>query len=321
MRLPRPFRRRRGGRDDAPPERTETADADARERAEAMADRARRRRPAPLVEAISVRLRGAGLELRRRLRPLGRGISRLVSAVAPKVSRAIFFVAGLPVALVAAGLDLFLRTARAVRGRLAPVAAAIAAVAARVAAQVTPVRVLAVVILLIAAALAGSQFTDYRGVAVGDPQYPADVARVAPPPLADIEHAGEAHLYLGVPAAILVGILTVLTVRGRWQLGRGIALVALAGIALTLLVDRPQGLDAGTAGDAYLGTEAQLLEGFWGQLAACVGLLICGPLLGWHVKIAAAEREHTRRRGARIRGGLDRLRPARARNAAMEARA
>ena len=317
MRLPKPLRRRRDGRDDAPPERAEPADSDARSRAEAMAERARRRRPAPWVEAISVRLRGAGLELRRRLRPLGRGGSRLVSAIAPKVSRAIFFAAGLPVALVAAGLDLFLRTVRVARERLAPVAAAIAAVAA----QVTPVRVLAVVILLTAAALAGSQFTDYRGVAVGDPQYPADVSRVAPPPLTDIQHAGEAHLYLGIPAAILVAVLTVLTVRGRWQLGRWIALVGLAGIALTLLVDRPQGLDAGTAGDAYLGTEAQLLEGFWGQLAACVGLVICGPLLGWHVKIAAAEGERGRRRGARIRGGLDRLRPARARGAATEARA
>lgn len=321
MRLPRQLRRRRDERDDAAPRHAVEVDADARERAEATAERARRRRPAPWVEAISVRLRGAALELRRRLRPLGRGVSRWVSAVAPKVSRAIFFAAGLPVALVAAGLDLFLRTERAARERLAPIAAAVAAAVAAVAARVTPVRVLAVVVLLTAAALAGSQFTDYRGVAVGDPQYPSDVARVAPPPLADIQHAGEAHLYLGVPAAILVAVLTVLTVRGRWRLGRGIALVGLAGIALTLLVDRPQGLDAGTAGDAYIGTEAQLLEGFWGQLAACVALVICGPLLGRHVKIAAAEGERGRRRGARIRAGLDRLRPGRARDAAMEARA
>jgi hypothetical protein len=314
MRLPRRLTRRRKARDEAPPESTSEAGAVPRDRAEAMAEGARRRRPAPWIEAVSVRLRGAAFELRRRLRPLVHGLSRVVSGVAPRVSRVIFVVAGLPVALVAAGLDLFLRTVAATRERLAPVAA----FASTLAARVTPIRVLVAVLLLTAAALAGSQFTDYRGVAVGDPQYPANVARVAPPPLADIEHAGEAHLYLGVPAAILVVVLTWLTARGRWQLGRAIALVGVAGIALTLLVDRPQGLDAGSAGVAYLGTEAKLLEGFWGQLAACVGLVICGPLLGWHVKLAVAEGERRRRRGT---GGLGRLRPAQARRAAVEARA
>ncbi|MGH2923421.1 MAG: hypothetical protein ACRDKH_05260, partial [Solirubrobacterales bacterium] len=184
----------------------------------------------------------------------------------------------------------------------------------------TPERTVAAVLVLTAAALAGSQFTDYRGVAVGDPQYPADVARVAPPPLADIEHAGEAHLYAGIPAAIAVVALTWLTLRGRWRLGRAIALVGLAGIAVTLLVDRPQGLDAGTAGVAYLGTEAQLLEGFWGQLAACVALVLCGPLLGWYVRVAASEDAHQRRRTT-ASGRFGRLRPGGSRPAAVEARA
>ena len=265
-----------------------------------------RRRPsqplAPWAEALSVRIRGAALETRRRLRPVGRAIRGGIGRVAHPLTHGLFVVLRVPVALIATGLDLFLELWRPARGRIGAVAAALAALVGALAERLTPVRVLAAVTVVTAIALAGSQFADYRGVAVGDPQYPAGVARVAPPPLTDVEPTGSAHLYALVPAAVLVVVLTWLTLQGRWRLGRAIALVGIAGIALALIVDRPAGLDAGTAGVAYLGTEPQLLEGFWAEIAACAALIVCGPLLGWHVRIAASE-------GGRDRGAA----PARSR--------
>jgi hypothetical protein len=278
--------------------------------------RPRIRRSARLTawsEAVSVRVRGGAFELRRRLRPAARTVSSPLRWVAPRISRALFVALGLPAALIAAGLDLFLRLAGAVRLRVAPVFATISAVLSAAAEQVTPVRTVAAVTVVIAAALAASQFADYRGVEVGDPQYPADIARTAPPPLTDVKEAGSAHLYALVPAALLVVALTWLTARGRWQLGRAIALVGLAGIALAVLVDRPEGLDAGTAGVAYVGTDATLLDGFWAQIAACVGLVLCGPLLGRYVRLASsaprprrARRSTWRPRAERTRAGAPR---------------
>ena len=263
----------------------------------------RQARPIQWSEAVSVRIRGGVFELRRRLRPAARGAARPLRWIAPKISRALFVVLGLPVALIAAGLDLFLRLARAARRWVAPVIAAVSAVLSAAAEQVTPVRAVAAVTVVVAGALAASQFADYRGVEVGDPQYPADIVRTAPPPLTDVEDTGSAHLYALVPAALLVVVLTWLTARGRWQLGRAIALVGLAGIALALLVDRPAGLDAGTAGVAYVGTDATLLDGFWAEIAACVGLILCGPLLGRYVRLEspAPRRERRRRAGWRPR--------------------
>src|ERR671916_68166 len=66
------------------------------------------------AEGVSVRVRGAAFELRRRLRPAARAASRPLRWIAPKISRALFVALGLPAALIAAGLDLFLRLARAV---------------------------------------------------------------------------------------------------------------------------------------------------------------------------------------------------------------
>lgn len=254
---------------------------------------------APWAEALSLRVRGAALETRRRLRPLGQALRRGLGRVAHPITHALFAVLRVPVALIATGLDLFLELWRPLRERLGGIAAALGALLAALAAWVTPVRALAAVTVVSAIALAGSQFADYRGVAVSDPQYTPGISRVAPAPLTDLDPAGSAHFYALLPAAVLVVALTWLTVRGRWRLGRAISLIGIAGIALAVLVDRPAGLDAGSAGVAYLGTEAQLLEGFWAQIAACAALILCGPLLGWHVRIAAADANRGRQRVGR----------------------
>jgi hypothetical protein len=50
-------------------------------------------------------------------------------------------------------------------------------------------------------------------------------------------------------------------------------------VAISLLVDRPEGLRLGTAGEAYSGAHAILLGPFWVQLFAGAALMLVGPLL------------------------------------------
>jgi hypothetical protein len=77
--------------------------------------------------------------------------------------------------------------------------------------------------------------------------------------------------------------------------------MGLIGIAISLLVDLPQGLDEGRVGISYLGTEPHLIEGFWAQVASSGVLVLCGLLLGLYAKQAArAGGEPAKRR--RLRG-------------------
>ena len=55
-------------------------------------------------------------------------------------------------------------------------------------------------------------------------------------------------------------------------------------IAISLLVDAPEGLREGLAATTYDGAEATLLGGFWVQLASGVTLVVCGPLLAVHLR-------------------------------------
>jgi hypothetical protein len=89
----------------------------------------------------------------------------------------------------------------------------------------------------------------------------------------------------------------VLTALGRWRLGRGVALVGVAGVAISVIVDAPQGLDAGRAGVSYIGTNAHLIEGFWAQVAASGTLVVTGLLLGHYAKQAAGAPSRAPRRG------------------------
>jgi hypothetical protein len=55
-------------------------------------------------------------------------------------------------------------------------------------------------------------------------------------------------------------------------------------IAISLLVDRPEGLREGLAATTYEGATATLLGGFWVQLASGVTLVVSGPLLAVHLR-------------------------------------
>jgi hypothetical protein len=160
----------------------------------------------------------------------------------------------------------------------------------------TPERVLVLVTGGAAACLVVSQFVAYRGVEVGQPQYSA-VSSIAPAPQTDRIDAGAAHAYVLIPlAAVAVAIAVVALLSGRWRLGRLVSLVGLIGIAISLAIDLPKGLDAGTAGAAFAGAKATMTEGFYAQLAASAALVLCGWVLSINLRQAAAP---ARRRGPR----------------------
>jgi hypothetical protein len=255
--------------------------------------------PAQRGDAVSVRMRGTALEARRRLRPVGGAASSALRRVAHPITSALLVVVRIPAGLIATLLDFAQEAWAAVRSRLGPVAAG---VAVRVSAVVTPLRTVAVVAAAAAVALGASQFADYSGVAVGAPGYEGEVGSVAPAPMTDLQTTGSAHLYLPLPlAAIALGLIWA-TARGRWRLGRVVSLVGLAGIALALLVDMPQGLDRGNADLIYSGTDARLLEGFWAQIAASAVLIGCGPMLAFYARRAAGEPRRSRSRLGADRG-------------------
>ena len=201
------------------------------------------------------------------------------------------------------------RASKLVRGVLAPLAVpfiALAALGGRalrwLEREVTPLRAAVATTALAAILLGVSQFVDYRGVAVGVPDYAAytDVDVVAPAPQVDREPAGSAHAYVLVPVALLAIGLLLLAARGRWQLGRIVSLLGIFGIAITLVVDRPAGLDASAQAIAYSGVEAQLVEGFYAQLFASAVLVAGGLLVSRYARSAPRRKTRSKRRAARV---------------------
>jgi hypothetical protein len=166
----------------------------------------------------------------------------------------------------------------------------------------TPERVLLGVIAAAAACLVVSQFVAYRGVDVGRPDY-AEVSSVAPPPQTALSDAGEAHAYVLVPLAALAVVFAMLAVaRRRWRLGRLVAAIGVAGLLISLAIDLPKGLDAGTPGVAFAGAKATMKEGFYVQLASSAVLLVCGLLLSRYVR-GAHVTAHSRAAERRPRPG------------------
>lgn len=155
--------------------------------------------------------------------------------------------------------------------------------------EATPARAVAAVALAAAALLAAAQFAELRAVSVGVGQY-GGVEGVAPAPQVDELRIGSTHLWLGLPLALAAAALTVLAVRRRPQAARLLAVIGVAVLVLSLAVDLPKGLDEGNAAVAYEDARAELLGGFWVQLAAGGVLTVAGPLLAGYLR-AARERE------------------------------
>lgn len=199
------------------------------------------------------------------------------------------------------------RLDRALRAVLSRVRALVAGSVRRLDRLLTPLRGILVVAIACAACLVVSQFVDYRGVEIGQPGY-VDVSAIASAPRVDVEKAGEAHSYLLIPlAAFAVVMAAVAVFGGRRRAGEAVALAGLAGIAVTLLIDLPKGLDVGLAGSRFSGAHAVLSNGFYAQLAACVGLVICGLALSLNMReIRISARGRSRRSRKRRRQGAER---------------
>jgi hypothetical protein len=207
-------------------------------------------------------------------------------------------------AVVAAGEAigrLELKAARALRGPLRKVREGTRTAIRVTERVVTPSRAVAAVVLAAAVLLGVSQFVDYRGVGIGVPLYEG-IEAVAPPPQTDRQLAGSAHSYILLPVAVLALGAMAFALRGRWQLGRAISLLGVVGIAVSLLIDIPAGLDEGDAALGFEGAEAMLVEGFWVQLASSAVLVVTGLLLGRYVRLECgpaarrARRSRVRRR-------------------------
>jgi hypothetical protein len=163
--------------------------------------------------------------------------------------------------------------------------------AVRLSVVITPDRAICCVILASAACLVVSQFVDYRAVEVGQPGYAGLPA--ATPPTVGAKAAGQEHLYLLIPMAMLAAALAVGVMRtGRRQLGRIVALLGTLSLAIILLVDLPAGLDVGSEASRFSGATAVLSDGFYAELAAAIGLILGGVLLVAAPKAAA--RYHAR---------------------------
>lgn len=177
----------------------------------------------------------------------------------------------------------------------------------------TPARGLAIAALAATVALGASQFADYRAVEVGAPEY-AQVENVAPAPQVARAMPSSPH---GISVfAIAVASLFVLlfSVWRNWRLARLLLFGGVAVVAISLFVDRHDGLELGTAGEAYSGAHAVLLGPFWVQLFAGATLVIVGPLLAAQLRGERAvrrgsapgrhERKPKARRAPRLRPGV-----------------
>jgi hypothetical protein len=224
------------------------------------------------------------------LREGGLALARLLGGALQEIGRAV-------VATGDALGRIELHVARLLSGPLLALVRTTRATIRTAARVITPRRAVAVVILCAAVLLGVSQFVDYRGVQIGAPLYEG-VEAVAPPPQTDREPAGSAHAYALLPVAILAIGALAFALRGRWQLGRAVSLLGIAGIAVTLLIDRPRGLDEGSAALDFEGAHAVLVEGFWVQLSASAVLLVAGVLLGRYVRAEKQPAAGRTRRGA-----------------------
>lgn len=196
-----------------------------------------------------------------------------------------------------ARLEALLRRACGLAARAATSASAVA----------TPRRAIGAVIVAAGACLIASQFLDYRGVEIGQPGY-AGLPDVAKPPTVDVRTAGEAHSYLLIPLGVLAAFLGAACIRrDRPRLALGAAGLGLVGIAVIVLVDLPQGLDAGAQTSRFAGASAVLDDGFYAELAAAGGLVLAGLLyyarpcrirINSSGRAASARRRRPRRRAS-----------------------
>jgi len=181
---------------------------------------------------------------------------------------------------------------------------------------VTPARVTIGVALLTCVALAGSQWADLSATSTGVEAYKGLEDVVAAPEVTT-KTVGDAHAWVVVPIAVLAAVLILLSARGRPKLAWLLVPLGAAVIAISLIVDRPEGLDEGPNAVAYSSVTADLLTGFWAQLVSGTVLILLAVVLSRVFKTKEATPSSAREGRTRAKGGgLKRLRPGGTRRAA-----
>jgi hypothetical protein len=175
--------------------------------------------------------------------------------------------------------------------------------------HVTPGRAVLLVTIVTAGCLIASQYQDYRGVEVGQPGYIPVEATVSADQV-DIETPRDAHgSWLLILAGIAIVAAVAAAVTRRRALGLVVSAVGVAGLLISLLGDRPEGLDAGQTAVAYAGTNAVLLDGFYAQVAACGVLIAAGLLVALYAGSTAKRPAKSPRRARRRKPGARPRRP------------
>ena len=255
--------------------------------------RAEARRAVRPEQDLGVRLRGAALETRRRLRPLAAPVAAFFSWIGRPVARALLFVIQLFAALVARGprarpdrrpLGRGRAPERRADRRGGDATARQSALDGHLRGRLRGGRARGIAVLRLPRRRRGCPgLRRARSVRSRRSRSPTGKRRGAltsgsccrSPPLA--------------------AILIVAAYRGRPRLAAGVAVCGLIGLAVALAVDLPQGLEVGRPGLAFTGTQAQLLQGFWAEVASSAVLILCGGLLAHYSR--GVTRERRRRRG------------------------
>jgi hypothetical protein len=95
-----------------------------------------------------------------------------------------------------------------------------------------------------------------------------------------------------IPIAAAAVFLVIATYHGHTRFAGAVSLCGLLGLAVAIAIDLPQGLDAGRPGLAFSGAQAELLQGFWAEVASSAVLILCGGLLAHYSRGMAGERRH-----------------------------
>ena len=176
--------------------------------------------------------------------------------------------------------------------------------------HVTPARAVLVVAVVAAGCLIVSQFQDYSGVEVGQPGY-VEVQRTVSAEQVNQQTPRDAHgPWLLILAGLAIAAAVAATATRRRALGFVVSAVGVAGLLISLLGDRPEGLDESQTAVAYSGTHAVLLDGFYAQVAACGVLIAAGLLVALYAGAPARSRAKSPRRAqprkprTRSRGGV-----------------
>jgi hypothetical protein len=251
-----------------------------------------RRAVRPQVD-LGVRLRGAALETRRKLRPVVAPVAHLLGWLGRPLTRTLLFLIQLVAALIALIAEIGQIVVRWVASAIYASALVIVEATRR---YVNPRSTVAFVAVAAAVGLGVSQFFDYHGVAVDAPDYAGEIGAIAPVPITGRETAGSAHLWLLLPVAALAVLLTIAAYRGRPRLAGLVAACGVVGLGVAIGVDLPQGLETGRPGLAFTGTQAELLQGFWAEVACSAVLILCGGLLAHYSRGVTGERRRRRDR-------------------------